>query len=103
VRRPGHQPVRPSPTVAGRRRADGRDRMRLRRRAGLLAAVAGGLRRHAQPVERRRQRLPAARAVAARPVGGRPRPHRALCPLQPRRIADGRDRHAARDAARHRR
>ena len=46
--------------------ADGAHRRRLRPGRRLLAAAPGRVRRHAQPVGGRRQRVPAARAGAAR-------------------------------------
>jgi hypothetical protein len=62
----------------------------------LLVGFVG----YPQSLGRRCQRFPADRAVAARPVGRRPRPHGAVRALQPRRLAARRAGHPGGRSAR---
>ena len=92
---------RSAPPAAARRRADGRDRPRLRRRRQLRGDRGAGAPRHHQPLGRERQRLRAAGAGGADRGVARCAAHGRLRPLQPgRRARRGRWRARRRPAPR---
>ena len=81
--RPLGAPFLDSPPDARRGAADGRDRPRLRRLLVVLAAARRRRGRHAQPQQRRRERLHAARPHDARHRG---RPYRGVLALHVLRL-----------------
>ena len=94
------RPPLAAPRPAARRgTADDRDRDRLRRRLGVLAAACRRLLRHDQPGVRRCERVPPARARAPRARGRSRRAHRALRALFADRFAVRRGRRPGRRIA----